>query len=398
MTRPTLEPGAPPAAGTIPLSVPHFAGNEQRYVNECFATNWVSSGGPFVDRFEREVAARCGAAHGVAVASGTAALHVALLLAGVGEGDEVVLPAITFIASANAIRYTGAWPAIVDVEPDHWQMDPEKLEEFLARDCARDAAGVLRNGATGRRIAAVMPVHILGHPVDIDRIAAIAEAHRVPLVEDAAESLGALCRGRPVGARGLAGGTSFNGNKIITTGGGGMILTNDAALAKRARHLTTQAKTDPVEYRHDVVGFNYRMSNVEAAIGCGQLEQLDTFIARRRRHARLYRELLADVPGFALQAEAQWATPSSWLITARADAAAFGMDRRALHRALAAQGIQTRPLWEPMHRSEALRGAPHGRIEHADRIWDEALSLPSSANLGDDDIARVAEAIRGARR
>ncbi|RME03545.1 MAG: aminotransferase DegT, partial [Deltaproteobacteria bacterium] len=265
----SFEPGAPAAEGFIPLSIPKLAGNEWRYVRECLDTNWVSSVGAFVERFEREVAARVGARYGVATASGTAAIHIALLVSGVGPGDEVLLPTLTFIAPANAIRYVGAVPLLLDVDPVTWQLDPEKTIDFLEKEC-RWQEGRLVNRTTGRRVRAIMPVHILGHPVDLDPILEVARKYELTVIEDATESLGARYKERHVGNLGDIGCFSFNGNKIITSGGGGMIVTNDETTARRARYLTTQAKDDPIEYVHGELGYNYRLTNLQAALGVAQ--------------------------------------------------------------------------------------------------------------------------------
>lgn len=383
----------PPAASAIPLSVPNVSGNEWAYVKECLDTGWVSSAGAFVDRFERSLASATGAAHVVAVSSGTAALHLALLVSGIGPDDEVVLPALTFVATANAVRYVGAWPVFVDVDPLYGQLAVEGLEAFLTRDCVSSIAGT-RNRHTGRRVAAVMPVDLLGHPADLDAITAIADRFGLQVIEDATESLGASCRGVPVGTRSLAAAFSFNGNKLLTTGGGGALVTSDAAIAARARYLSTQAKDDPVELVHGAIGFNYRLTNVQAAIGCAQLEQLDRFVRAKRRIADCYTQALMPLQGLTPMQEAPWARSTFWLYTIRVDGAAAGIDRRELQRRLQEEGIETRPLWQPLHLSPAHRahawGAP---CQAAEAWWRDALSLPCSTALSDGDQARVVEAI-----
>src|SRR5439155_23977886 len=245
---------------------------------------------------------------------GTAALHVALLVAGVRSEDEVIVPALTFIAPANAVRYTGAWPTFVDAEPDYWQLDPAEVRAFLEHDCERRDREVW-NRRTGRRVAAVLPVDILGHPCDLDAIHAVAGEYELTVVEDATESLGACYRGRPLGQRSQLTCFSFNGNKLLTTGAGGMVATTDARLAERARYLTTQAKDDPLEFVHAEIGFNYRLSNVQAAIGCAQLERLDEFVARKRQIASRYAHALCGLRGVSVMREAPWATASFWLST-----------------------------------------------------------------------------------
>jgi perosamine synthetase len=395
-TRAAREPGAPVAGNGIPLCVPNVVGNEWAYVKECFDTGWVSSVGKYVDRFEREVADAAGVRFAVATATGTAALHVALLLAGVGRDDEVIMPTLTFIAPANAVRYLGAWPAFLDVEPEYCQLDPARVAAFLRDDCARDADGTTRNRHTGRRVAAILPVDVLGHPCDLDPLHALAREHGLAVVEDATESLGARYRGRPVGSVSRVSCFSFNGNKLLTTGGGGMLVTDDEAVARRAKYLTTQAKDDPVEFVHGEVGFNYRLTNIQAAMGCAQMEHLADFVAAKRRIAERYSRELGDLPGFAPMREAPWAFSSFWMYTAQVDAERFGLDSRALLAALDAEGIQTRPLWQPMHRSPAHRGAWSAGCPAADRLYRDSLSLPCSTGLTDAQQARVVAAIRRA--
>jgi perosamine synthetase len=393
--REPLAPGAPAPVGTVPLCVPELAGNEWAYVKECLDTGWVSSVGAFVDRFEAGFAARVGTRHAVATTCGTAALHVALQLAGVGPDDEVLVPALTFIAPANAVRYLGAWPVFVDVDPRHWQMDPERVADFLARGCTmRD--GALRNRVTGRRVAAMLPVHLLGHPVDAAPLLALAAEHGLRVVEDATESLGARYRGTPVGHLGEMACFSFNGNKLLTTGGGGMLVTDDDRLAARARYLTTQAKDDAVEYVHRAVGYNYRLTNVLAAMGLAQLERMDAHLAAKRRIAARYAQALGDVPGLTPMAEAAWAESAFWMYTLTVDPDAFGMTARALMAELGRAGVQTRPLWQPLHRSPAHAGAYALPCPVADAVHARALSLPCSVGLTPADQDRVIAAIRAA--
>lgn len=386
-------PAAPPQAPFIPLCVPEIRGNEWAYVRECLDTGWVSSAGPFVERFERELAAAAGTAHAVATVNGTSALHVALMLAGVEPDDEVVVPALTFIAPANAIRYAGAWPVFLDVEPHYFQLDGNRLEEFLRQGCtSRD--GVLRNRRTGRRVRALLPVHVLGHPVDLEPVLALAREFGLAVVEDATESLGARWRGRPVGGLGLAGCFSFNGNKLLTTGGGGMLVTNDAALAERARYLTTQAKDDPIEYVHGAIGYNYRLTNIQAAMGVAQLEQLAPYVAKKRDIAARYGAAFRDLPGIRPMAEADWAESAWWMYTVLVDDAVTGIDSRGLMRALEREKIQTRPLWQPLHRSPAHADAPSADCPVAERLARMALSLPCSVGLDEPQQARVIERVR----
>lgn len=387
------EPGAPAPEGGIPLAVPEIGGNEWAYVKDCLDTGWVSSVGAWVTRFERDLAGIVGARHAVAIVNGTAAIHLALLAAGVAPGDEVVVPALTFVAPANAVRYLGAWPVFVDVEARHGQLDAERLAGFLREGCTPSASG-LRNRATGRIVKALLPVHLLGHPCDLDAIAALAREFGLPVVEDATESLGARYRGRPVGRPGDLACFSFNGNKILTTGGGGMVVTDREDWARRVRHLSTQAKQDPVEFVHDEVGFNHRLTNVQAAIGCAQLERLDAFVEKKRAIAERYARELADVPGLLLPGQAEWAHSTFWLYTIRVDASAFGRDSRALMQSLGEEGIQARPLWQPLHRSPAHRGSAAVGGEVADELQRTSLSLPSSVGLTDAQQERVIRAVR----
>jgi perosamine synthetase len=387
-----FEPGAAPADGTIPLCVPHVIGNEWKYIKECLDTNWVSSVGPFVDRFERMMADYVGTRYAVATTSGTAALHIALLVAGVEPDDEVLVPSLTFIAPANAVRYANAWPVLVDAEPDYWQIDTGRVTDFLERECAW-SNGRLLNKSTGRRVKAILPVHILGHPVDIDPILEVAHKYELSVIEDATESLGAKYKGRMVGSLGHIACFSYNGNKIITTGGGGMIVTDNEEWARRARHLSTQAKDDPVEYIHTEVGYNYRLTNIQAAMGCAQMEQLDRFIGIKRHQAEAYAKAFACLPGITSMREAGWASSIFWLHTVLVDESAYGESSRALLRRLNARGIQARPLWQPLHKSAALRGAQALGGSVADRVNAQALSLPSSVGLSDDDLQIVIEAV-----
>jgi perosamine synthetase len=391
------EPGAPPDAGFVPLCVPVVRGNEWNYVKECLDTGWVSSVGSYVDRFERELARRAGTPHAVATVNGTSALHIALLVAGVQPDDEVLVSTLTFIAPANAIRYANAWPVFIDAGPDFWQMDPARVAEFL-RECCERRDGVLRNRRTGRRVKAIVPVHILGHPVDMDRILALAREFELVVIEDATESLGAGYRGRKVGALGDLACFSFNGNKVITTGGGGMITTADAEWARKAKYLTTQAKDDPLEYEHHEIGYNYRLTNLQAAMGCAQLEQLDSYIASKRETARLYAEAFADLPGIATTPHAPWAESIDWMFTIRINAEMFGVDSRTLLRRLEAAKIQSRPLWQPMHRSPAHAGAESIGGEVADSLCRECLSLPCSADITTAQRDRVITAVRAAHQ
>jgi perosamine synthetase len=386
-------PGAPPPSGFIPLIVPEIRGNEWKYMKECLDTNWVSSVGRYVDRFEKLAAGRAGAKYAVATVNGTAALHIALLVSGVERDDEVLVSALTFIAPANAIRYAGAWPVFIDAEPRYWQMDPDRIVDFLGQGC-RWEGGALRNRRTGRRVKAILPVHILGHPADLDPILAVAEKYGLPVIEDATEGLGAKYRGRSLGGIGQIGCFSFNGNKIITTGGGGMLVTNNEEWATRAKYLTTQAKDDPIEYIHGAIGYNYRLTNLLAAMGCAQMEQLDAFVEAKRQIAVRYQAALAMLPGLRLPEAAEWAFSTFWMYTVLLDEAKAGLDSRQLLKHLAAQRIQSRPLWQPLHRSPAHDFPGTMPCPIADGLYRQALSLPCSVGLSQTDQDIVIEAIR----
>jgi perosamine synthetase len=388
----SFEPCAPIPEGFIPLCVPKIRGNEWKYLENCLETNLVSSVGPFVDRFEKAVSDYVGTKHSVATVNGTAALHTALLVAGVRTNDEVLISTLTFISPANAIRYVGAWPVFIDAEPEYWQIDPLKVVDFLEKECHWTGKELL-NATTGRRVKAVIVVHILGHPADIDPIVEVAQKYDLCIIEDAAESFGSRYRGRMVGHLGNIACLSFNGNKIITTGGGGMILTDSEELARKARYLTTQAKDDQIEYIHNEIGYNYRLTNIQAAIGCAQMEVLDEYINIKRKISEIYIKLLEDIEGITPMKEADWAFSIFWLFTILIDKQKYGIDRKRLFLELYKEGIQSRPLWQPLHRSKAHLCAQNYQIEIAERLQDCALSLPSSVGISSIDQYRVIQSI-----
>ena len=383
-----------PAAKFIPLCVPHISGNEWEYVKECLDTGWVSSVGSYVTRFEKMTADYVGTKHAVAAVSGTAALHTALLVAGVEPDDEVIVSNLSFIAPANAIRYCGAWPVFADVDPDYWQMDHRVVEEFLKTKCSL-SEGALVNKDTGRRVRAILPVHILGHPVDIDPILELARRYNLVVIEDATESLGAVYKDRKVGRLGDIACFSFNGNKLITTGGGGMIVTDNDEWAARAKYLTTQAKDDEIEYVHGTVGYNYRLTNVQAALGCAQLEQIEPFIEKKRAIAKRYEDAIHSLPGLSPMPHAAWADPVYWLYTILIDETTYGEDSRALMRRLAQNNIQARPLWQPLHRSPAHATAQSCGGEVTDKLNRMALSLPCSVGIEPQELESVIAVISG---
>jgi perosamine synthetase len=361
--------------GPVPLHSPSLAGREWDYVKECLDSGWVSTAGSYVERFESALAERCATRFAVATVNGTAALHVALVGLGVGPGDAVLCPALTFAATANAIVQSGAEPLFMDAAWAGLGMDAAKLGRFLDTDCeARD--GALHHQASGRRIGAAVPVHVFGHPADMEPLVAVCDAHQVPVLEDATEALGSLYRGRPCGGIGRLGAISFNGNKIVTCGGGGMLVTDDAALARHLKHLTTTARLPhPWEYVHDEVGYNYRLPNVNAAIGCAQLEQLDGFLARKRRLFEAYRAVFAGSRATLLEAE-PWAQTNHWLLAVvLADAAARDAFLEATH----ARDIQTRPAWRLLPELKPFRAFERAdALETARDIAARTVTIPSS--------------------
>lgn len=318
-----------------------------------------------------------GATHAVALSSGTAALHLMLMLADVKAGDYVILPNLTFAASANAIRYLGADPILVDVDPETWQMDLDVLEAFLSKMKKNASGKPLYNG---RRVGAIMPVHVLGNVMDMKRLSDMAEAYKLPIVEDAAEALGSRFQHWHAGTMGLAGAISFNGNKIMTTGGGGMLITDEERIATRARHLSRQAKTDPVEYDHDAVGYNYRMGNVQAAIGLAQIEQMDGFLKKKRAIASAYNNAFQGIPAIELQSSHPDCTPNHWLYTIRVP------DSRGLMKQLASNGIESRPLWRPMNQLNMYKDQPYiNNLDVSGMLNRNCLSIPCSTGLTPED-------------
>lgn len=389
-SNPTRTVDQPP----IPLSIPVLGGNEWRYVKECLDTGWVSTAGPFVQRFEQEIARYTGAPHAVACVNGTAALHLALQLAGVRAGDEVLVPTVTFIASVNAIRYCQAEPVFMDCD-EFYNLDVEKVAEFF-RSETRSERGRIVNRRTGRRIAAVLPVHVFGNACRLDELLPVCREREIPVIEDAAESLGTRYRdGRHTGTLGLLGCLSFNGNKIITTGGGGMILTADAALAARAKYLTTQAKDDEARFIHHEIGYNYRLTNVAAALGVAQLERLSEHLRIKKANFIRYQERLAGRPGLRLAPVPPYADNNHWMYALQIERVTYGLDREATMALLARHGIQTRPLWELNHRQRPYAGCQHYRIERALQLWEATLNLPASVNLTEADVDRVCAILGG---
>jgi len=376
-----LQSCLPPNAGRIALHEPRFAGNEWQYVKECLDTGWVSSVGEFVDRFEQQLADFTGLKHAVATVNGTASLHICLLLAGVRAGDEVLTPALTFIATSNAIAYCNAVPHFVDSEMATLGVAPGPLAEYLA-DIAELKAGVCYNRHTGRPIRALVVMHTFGHPVDLDPLAELCARYHLVLIEDAAEALGSYYQGRHVGQHGKLSALSFNGNKILTTGGGGAILTNDAQLAKQAKHLTTTAKMPhPWLFEHDQTGYNYRLPNLNAALGCAQLEQLPDFLAAKRTVAARYRAAFSGLSGVEFVSEPPHSRSNYWL-NALLLAPEHSQQRDALLETTNQLGIMTRPAWTLQHKLSMYRECPRMDLTVAESLESRLVNIPSSVVLG----------------
>lgn len=371
------------SASRIYLCPPHMSGHEQKYVQEAFDSNWLAPIGPNVDAFEAEFCQITGAHHALAVNSGTAALHLALALVGVGVGDEVLVSTLTFCASVNPILYLGGYPTFIDSETTSWNMDPDLLETVLKVRAAQN-----------RLPKAVIVVHLYGQSANLDPIVALCQRYNVPLIEDAAEALGATYKGKSPGTFGTIGVFSFNGNKIITTTGGGMLITSDASLRQRAYKLATQAREPMPYYQHTEVGYNYRLSNVLAGIGRGQLQVLLERIQAHRQNFNLYQRALGHLPGIAFMPEAPWGDHSRWLTTLTVDPAQANADRETIRLALEAANIECRPVWKPMHLQPLYSSfqAVGGTV--AASIFANGLCLPSGSNLTISDLERIVGCIK----
>lgn len=381
----------------IPLSAPFLRGNELKYLTECIEIEWVSSAGPFVDRFEKDVARYVGAPSAVACVNGTAALHISLLLSGVGQGDAVIAPTLTFIAPINAVRYVGADPVFMDCD-EYLNLDPEKLARFLKNECVVRAQEVFHR-TTGRRIPAIIVVHVFGHPAELSSILEIAKEYRLKIIEDATESLGSFYRDiagqkKHTGTLGDFGCFSFNGNKIITTGGGGMIVTADGKNADLARHLTTQAKEDTLYFRHDAVGYNYRLTNIQAAMGVAQMEKLNDFVQIKRKNFEKYREALSGLEGLSLIEEPSYGVSNYWHYALVVDEKKGPWTRDGMLAHLRKNKIEARPVWSLCHKQKPYRESCSYCIETAEKYEAQVINIPCSVGLTDDQIDRVAKTIR----
>ena len=365
------------------LSPPHMSGLEWEFLKEAFESGWIAPLGPQVEAFEREFAAKVGAKHALALSAGTAAIHLALIHLGVGPGDEVFVSTLTFAASANPIVYQGARPVFIDSERTSWNMDPDLLEDALKR-----------KARAGKLPKAVIVVHLYGQPANMDAIMEICQRYHIPVVEDAAEALGASYKGHSPGTFGAAGIFSFNGNKIITTSGGGMLVSDDAAFIAHARKLATQAREPAPHYEHKEIGYNYRMSNILAAIGRGQLRVLDERVRQKREIFTAYKQALEDIPGLNFMPEAPWGRATRWLTVITIDPKEFGATREDIRLALEAENIEARPVWKPMHLQPVYQACEYIGRGISDNLFANGLCLPSGTQLTSTDIERVVSVIR----
>ena len=380
----------------ISLHEPSISGNEWQYVKQCLDTGWVSSAGKYVEIFEERIAEYTGAKYAVACVNGTACLQVSIRLVGVRPGDEVIVPTITFIAPVTAVRYNGAEPVFMDADK-YFNIDSEKTIDFIHNE-TEFKDGVTYNKTTGRRIAALIVVHVFGNAASIDELIPLCEERNIAVVEDAAESLGTrytsgVYAGRHTGTIGMFGCLSFNGNKIITTGGGGMVLTDDASLATKAKYLTTQAKDDPVRYIHDEIGYNFRLTNIQAALGVAQLEQLPGFLEKKLEIHRQYKKKIKSIDGLTIAPVPDYADNNHWLNILCIDHERYGRDREPLMANLQEKGIQTRPVWHPNHLQKPYRDCQTYQIERAEKLVNISLCLPSSSQLTDRDLSWVIDCL-----
>lgn len=362
----------------VPLAVPVFIGNEKKYLNQCIDSTFVSSVGEFVDRFEEDVANYTGCKRAVVVVSGTNALHMAMLLSGVENNDEVLTQALTFIATCNALSYIGAHPVFIDVDLDTMGLSPSAMRTWLENN-TEFKNGYSYNKHTGRRVKACVPMHTFGHPVHLDELVEVCKEYNITLVEDAAESIGSLYKGKHTGTFGTIGALSFNGNKTITTGGGGMMLFNDMELGALGKHLTTQAKIPHRwEFRHDHIGYNYRMPNINAALGCAQLEHIEEYVANKRETAKAYEVFFKDIPDVDFFVEPQNSRSNYWLNAVIMKDKAAQLD---FLQSTNDQGIMTRPIWELMNRLTMFKNCEHDSLKNTLYFADRVVNIPSSVRI-----------------
>ena len=372
----------------ILLSGPNISGNEWKYVKDCLDTGWVSSVGSYVSQFENMVAEFSGAKYGVATSSGTTALHISLLLSGLGQGDCVIVPNVTFIASANAIKYTGADPIFMDINPETWQMDLDLLESYLAENTSVEASGA-RLKSSGKLIKAIMPVHVLGNMCNMIKLLSIAKKYNLKVIEDSTEAMGSYYDNKHAGSFGDFGCFSFNGNKIITCGGGGVIVTDNEEMAKKAKHLTTQAKSDPFEYFHDEIGYNYRLVNTSAAMGVGQMEQLQKFVQRKHEVKNFYISQLSGIGDIEFQKVEEKVNPNWWLFTIKTE------KQKEVLNILNGNKMQSRPFWVPMNKLPMFKDDIYiTKQDLSNYLYQRCLSIPCSTNITDEELRRIVETIK----
>ena len=372
----------------IPLTVPHLAGNEWKYVKDCLDTGWISSVGSYVNDFEKRMAEFTGAKFAVACMNGTAALHVCQRIMGVQQGDYVIIPNITFIATANAVSYTGAEPLMMDVDSDTWQMDLNLLEKFFIEETKMiDGKCVVKKN--NRPIGCIMPVHVLGNMCNMERLMKLANERNIPVIEDSTESLGSSFKGKQTGTFGQMGCFSFNGNKIISTGGGGMIVTDDEALAKKAKHLTTQAKIHPEEYIHDEIAYNYRLVNILAAVGVAQMEQLPAFLKKKKYISDFYKKYLSGVGDIQFQKVENNIEVNDWLFTIKTSKS------KEIFENLKKADIISRPFWMPMNQLQMFQSFwYYNENDKSNAVYHNCLSIPCSTGISDYDLALVVKKIK----
>jgi len=368
----------------IYLSPPHLDGRERELLLQAYESNWITTLGPHVDAFEKEICQKIGVGHAAALASGTAALHLALLMLEVGQGDEVLCSDLTFAASANAITYLGATPVFIDSDPTTWNLDPALLEEELA-DCARK----------GKLPKAAIAVDLYGQCADYDPIIRLCSKHQIPIIEDAAEALGAAYNGAFAGKFGEMAVFSFNGNKIITTSGGGMLVSDNERFIERARFLSQQARDPAPHYEHSHIGYNYRLSNLLAAVGRGQLERLDEKVAKKRFINHYYRKALRDLSGIDFMPEAPYGKSNCWLTVILITPEKFGVDREAIRLALEAENIESRPIWKPMHLQPVFKNCRIRGGAVSKDLFTRGLCLPSGTQMTEEDLDRVVRVVSG---
>lgn len=380
----------------IPLSVPNFEGNEEKYVLDAVSQGWVSTGGAYVDKLEEKIAGYTGAPGAVACQSGTAALHLSLLECGVTKGDLVIVPTLTFIAAVNPVKYVGAEPVFMDCD-DSLCMDPQKLEDFCKNECVMTDDGLIHN-STKKRIRVVIVVHVFGNMADMETIMSIAERYHLKVIEDATEALGTYYlageyKGKMAGTIGDLGAYSFNGNKIITTGGGGAIVSNDRDVLKHLKYLSTQAKDDPHFYIHNEVGYNYRMTNVQAALGVAQMEELEEFISRKNRNYRLYCELMRDLESCHMLEFREDCRANKWFYSLVLESETSTEGLRGYIHGLERRGIQTRPIWGLIHEQKPYKECIAYKTETAEKYSRRIINLPCSTNISEEEIREVAKQI-----